>query len=57
MGISDGFLNAKGQPAVTDIATPQMQAVLNSVVSKKLNPNHTGPMNPMPVSPHNQDVP
>ncbi|MGV3525689.1 MAG: peptidoglycan-binding protein [Candidatus Sericytochromatia bacterium] len=50
MNINDGFLDGNGQPAVTDIATPQMQTVLNSVVSKKLNPQMPGTGNPMPVT-------
>lgn len=50
MNINDGFLDGKGQPAQSDIATPQFQSVLNSVVSKKLNPQMPGTGNPMPVS-------
>lgn len=50
MNINDGFLDGDGKPAVTDIATPQMQAVLNSVVSKQLNPQQPGTANPMPVT-------
>jgi len=50
MNINDGFLDGDGKPAVTDVATPQMQAVLNSVVSKQLNPQQPGNANPMPVT-------
>lgn len=50
MNINDGFLDGKGNPAITDIATPQMQSVLNSVVSKQLNPQMPGVGNPMPVT-------
>jgi len=50
MNINDGFLDGKGNPAITDIATPQMQTVLNSVVSKQLNPQMPGTGNPMPVT-------
>lgn len=48
--LNDGFLDKNGQPSITDVATPQMQAVLNSAVSKKLNPNAPTSINPMPVS-------
>jgi hypothetical protein len=50
MGINDGFLNKEGKPAITDIATPQMQAVLNYAVTRQLNPGMPGPSNPMPVT-------
>lgn len=50
MNLNDGYLDGKGQPAISDIATPQMQSVLDSVVSKKLNPQMPGTGNPMPVS-------
>lgn len=50
MNLNDGFLDGKGQPAISDIATPQMQLVLNSVVSKKLNPQMPGTGNPLPVT-------
>ena len=50
MNLNDGFLDGKGQPALTDVATPQLQLVLNSVVSKKLNPQMPGTANPMPVT-------
>lgn len=49
MGINDGYLDASGKPAVSDIATPQMQAVLQSVVSRKLS-GQPGPTNPLPVT-------
>jgi hypothetical protein len=50
MGINDGFLNKEGKPAITDIATPQMQAVLNYAVTRQLNPGMPGPNNPMPLT-------
>lgn len=50
MNLNDGFLDSNGKPAVTDIATPQMQSVLNSVVSKQLNPQMPGTGNNMPVT-------
>lgn len=50
MNINDGFLNGQGQPAITDIATPQMISVLDSVVTKSLNPQLPGTGNPMPVT-------
>ncbi len=50
MNMNDGFLNDKGVAAITDIATPQMVSVLDSVVSKSLNPQLPGTGNPMPVS-------
>ncbi|PIQ24711.1 hypothetical protein COW36_23330 [bacterium (Candidatus Blackallbacteria) CG17_big_fil_post_rev_8_21_14_2_50_48_46] len=49
MGLNDGYLDANGKPAVSDIATPQMQSVLQSVVSRKLS-GQPGPTNPLPVS-------
>lgn len=50
MNINDGFLDGDGKPAVTDIATSQMQSVLNSVVSKQLNPQMPGTGNNMPIT-------
>ncbi|MBT9548516.1 MAG: peptidoglycan-binding protein [Candidatus Sericytochromatia bacterium] len=49
MGLNDGYLDADGKPAVSDIATPQMQSVLQSVVSRKLS-GQPGPVNPLPIT-------
>lgn len=49
MGLNDGYLDANGKPAVSDIATPQMQSVLQAVVSRKLS-GQPGPVNPLPVT-------
>lgn len=50
MSMNDGFLNGQGVAAVTDIATPQMVSVLDSVVTKSLNPQLPGTGNTMPVT-------
>ena len=50
MNINDGFLDKSGKPAMTDIATGQMMSVLDSVVTKSLNPQMPGTGNPMPVT-------